>query len=155
MVGRESVIDLAISGQTDEETLKTIADNIRLELSSFPEISLEEISSARPYEISIEISETALRRHGLTFDEVANAVRRSSLDLPGGSVRSDSGEILLRTIGQAYRGSEYENIVLLTRTDGTRLLLGEVANVVDGFAETDQSARFDHEPTDLVSVFRP
>tara|TARA_B100001123_G_scaffold413898_1_gene512721 strand:- start:3100 stop:6297 length:3198 start_codon:yes stop_codon:yes gene_type:complete len=154
LVGRESVIDLAISGQTDEETLKTIADNIRLELSSFPEISLVEISSARPYEISIEISETALRRHGLTFDEVANAVRRSSLDLPGGSVRSDSGEILLRTIGQAYRGSEYENIVLLTRTDGTRLLLGEVANVVDGFAETDQSARFDLEPTVLVSVFR-
>ena len=103
----------AISGQADEETLKTIADNIRLELSSFPEISLVEISSARPYEISIEISETALRRHALTFDEVANPVRRSSLDLPGGSVRSDSGEILLRTIGQAYRGSEYENIVLL------------------------------------------
>ena len=81
-------------------------------------------------------------------------MRRSSLDLPGGSVRSESGEILLRTIGQAYRGDEYESIVLLTRADGTRLLLGDVATVVDGFAETDQSARFDLAPTVLISVFR-
>ncbi len=110
--------------------------------------------SAPPYEISIEVSEVALRRHGLTFDQVAEAVRRSSLDLPGGSVRTDSGEILLRTIGQAYRGEEYENLVLWTRSDGSRLRLGDVANVVDGFAETDQYARFDVEPMVMVSVFR-
>ena len=154
LVGRNQVIDLAVSGQVDEFALKAAADKIRNELSSFPEISLVEISSARPYEISIEVSESDLRRHGLTFDDVARAVRRSSLDLPGGSVRSDSGEILLRTIGQAYRGVEYESIVLLTRADGTRLLLGDVATVVDGFAETDQFARFDLDPTVLVSVFR-
>ena len=95
-----------------------------------------------------------LRRHGLTFDQVADAVRRSSLDLPGGSVRTESGEILLRTIGQAYRGDEYEDLVLWTRADGSRLRIGDVATVVDGFAETDQFARFDRTPTMMVSVFR-
>ena len=154
MIARNQVIDLAVSGSADENSLKTAADRIRNELSSIPSISLVEMSSARPYEISIEVSETALRRHGLTFDNVADAVRRSSLDLPGGSVRSASGEILLRTIGQAYRGNEYESLVLLTRADGTRLELGEVATVVDGFAETDQFARFDADPTVLISVFR-
>ena len=99
MIGRNQVIDLAVSGSADEQSLKTAADRIRNDLSAIPSISLVEISSARPYEISIEVSETALRRHGLTFDDVADAVRRSSLDLPGGSVRSESGEILLRTIG--------------------------------------------------------
>ena len=154
MIAREQVIDLAVSGAADEFALKATADGIRNELSLLPAISLVEIASARPYEISIEVSEAALRRHGLTFDDVATAVRRSSLDLPGGSVRAASGEILLRTIGQAYRGDEYANLVLLTRADGTRLLLGEVATVVDGFAETDQFARFDTDPTLLVSVFR-
>ena len=109
--------------------------------------------SAPPYEISIDVSENALRRHGLTFDQVADAVRRSSLDLPGGSVRTEGGEILLRTIGQAYRGAEFEDLVLWTRADGSRLRLGDVATVVDGFEETDQYARFDFEPTMLVSVF--
>ena len=154
LINRNQVIDLAVSGSADEFALKAAANRIRDELAAIPTISLVEITSARPYEISIEVSETVLRRHGLTFDQVADAVRRSSLDLPGGSVRSESGEILLRTIGQAYRGDEYSRLVLLTRPDGTRLELGEVATVVDGFAETDQFARFDAEPTVLISVFR-
>ena len=154
MLARNQVIDVAIFGQTDEFTLKAMAERVRDDLSAIPQISQVELVSARPYEISIEVSELALRRHGLTFDDVARAVRRSSLDVPGGSVRSESGEILLRTIGQAYRGEEYENLILLARADGTRLHLGDVATVVDGFAETDQFARFDVEPTILVSVFR-
>ena len=154
MTARNQVVDIAISGQTDEFTLKTIAERVRDELGSYPEVSQVDIVSARPYEIAIEVSETALRRHGLTFADVARAVRRTSLDLPGGSVRSVSGEILLRTIGQAYRGDEFERLVLMTRADGTRLLLGDVATVVDGFAETDQFARFDEAPTIMVSVFR-
>ncbi len=154
LVTRNQVVDVAVSGDTDEFTLKAIAERVRDEIAAIPEISLVEITSARPYEISIEVSEVALRRHGLTFDDVAAAVRRSSLDVPGGSIRADSGEILLRTIGQAYRGAEYENLVVLTRADGTRLHVRDVANVVDGFAETDQQARFDRESAVLISVFR-
>ena len=104
LTARNQVTDISISGQVDIFTLKTIAERVRDELSGLPEITQVDIVSAPPYEISIEVSEVALRRHGLTFDQVADAVRRSSLDLPGGSVKTDSGEILLRTIGQAYRG---------------------------------------------------
>tara|TARA_B100001123_G_scaffold26623_2_gene28676 strand:+ start:1066 stop:4287 length:3222 start_codon:yes stop_codon:yes gene_type:complete len=154
MNNSQAVIDIAVSGNLDTFTLKATAEQVRNDLTAIPEITQVEVISAPPYEISIEVSEVALRRHGLTFDQVANAVRRSSLDLPGGSVRADSGEILLRTVGQAYRGEEYENIVLWTRPDGSRLQLGDVATVVDGFAETDQYGRFDVQPTILVSVFR-
>ena len=154
LTARNQVTDISISGQVDIFILKAIAEQVRDELSGLPEITQVDIVSAPPYEISIEVSEVALRRHGMTFDQVADAVRRSSLDLPGGSVKTESGEILLRTIGQAYRGEEYENLVLWTRADGSRLELGDVATVVDGFAETDQYARFDVEPTVMVSVFR-
>ena len=96
---RRQVIDIAVSGQTDIRTLKSLAERVRDDLTAHPDITQVELVNAPPYEIAIEVSETALRRHGLTFDEVAQAVRRSSLDLPGGSVRTDGGEILLRTIG--------------------------------------------------------
>ena len=154
MTARNQVTDISIAGETDIFALKALAERVRDELTAMPEITQVDVVSAPPYEISIEVSEVALRRHGMTFDQVADAVRRSSLDLPGGSVRTDGGEILLRTIGQAYRGAEYEDLVLWTRADGSRLRLGDVATVVDGFAETDQQARFDHLPTVLVSVFR-
>ena len=154
LTNRRQVTDIAIAGNGDIFALKTFAEQVRDELSAHPEITQVEIVSAPPYEISIEVSEAALRRHGLTFDQVANAVRRSSLDLPGGSVRSDGGEILLRTIGQAYRGREFEELVLWTRPDGSRLRLADVATVVDGFEETDQLAWFNQDPTVMVSVFR-
>ena len=154
LTARNQVTDVAIAGDTDVFALKTLAERVRDELAAMPEITQVDIVSAPPYEISIEVSEVALRRHGMTFDQVANAVRRSSLDLPGGSVRTDGGEILLRTIGQAYRGAEYENLVLWTRSDGSRLRLGDVATVVDGFQETDQYARFDRNSSVTVSVFR-
>ncbi|MDY7092290.1 MAG: efflux RND transporter permease subunit [Acidobacteriota bacterium] len=151
---RRQVINVAIFGEADEATLKRLGERVRDDLLTRPGITQVDLAAARPYEISIEVSEEALRRHQLTFDQVAQAVRRSSLDLPGGSIKSEGGEILLRTTGQAYRGPEFESLVLLTRPDGTRLLLGDVARVVDGFAETDQSARFDGNPTVLVQVFR-
>ena len=154
LVSRNQVVDVAVAGDVDEFTLKETADRVRDEISAIPGISQVEITSARPYEIAIEVSESALRRHGLTFDDVAAAVRRSSLDMPGGSVRAESGEILLRTIGQAYRGGEYGSLVVMTRADGTRLHVRDVATVVDGFAETDQFARFNDDPTVLISVFR-
>ena len=122
---RQQVVDVAVSGPADELTLKRVAEGVRDDLAGLPEITQVEVIGARPYEIAIEVSEVALRRHGLLFDDVAAAVRRSSLDLPGGSVRAAGGEILLRTIGQAYRGQQYENLMLLTRADGTRLRLAD------------------------------
>ena len=127
---RNRVADIAVSGYVDPFTLKALSEQVRNELLNIPEITQVDIVSAPPYEISIEVSEVALRRHGMTFDRVADAVRNSSIDLPGDSVRTESGEILLRTIGQAYRGEEFESLVLWTRPDGSRLHLGDVANVV-------------------------
>jgi multidrug efflux pump subunit AcrB len=151
---RRSVLSVAVSGTAGERTLKRLAEQARDEIGALPGITQVELASARPYEISIEVSEKELRKYGLTFDEVAQAVRRSSLDLPGGSIRTTGGEILLRSKGQAYQGREFEQITLRSHPDGTRLLLKDVAHVVDGFAETDQRATFDSEPTVLLQVFR-
>ena len=154
VTNRQQVINVAVHGQVDEVSLKALVERVRDDLSALPDITQVELANARPYEISIEVSETQLRRHGLTFDDVAEAVRRSSLDLPGGSVKTAGGEFLLRTKGQAYRGHEFERLVLLTRTDGTHLTLGDVATVVDGFEDTDQFSRFEGDPALVVSVYR-
>ena len=151
---RRQVIDVAVYGDTDETSLKRLAERVRDELAALPDVTLVEITSARPYEISIEVPEENLRRYGLRFDDIVNAVRRGSLDLPGGSLKTKAQEILIRTKGQAYTGRDFENIVLRTRPDGTRIFIGDVAHVVDGFADTDQWSRFDGSPAVVLSVFR-
>jgi len=132
---RREVMAISLRGDTDEKTLKRLAEEVRDELLATGEVSQIDIIGVRDYEISIEVSEADLRRYGLTFADVTRAVRETSVDLPGGSIKSAGGEILLRTKGQAYRKEQFEDIVLLTESDGTRVLLGEVANVVDGFTD--------------------
>ncbi len=154
LVPRRQVLSIAVSGPAEELALNRLAERVRDGIAALPGVTQVELASIRPYEISIEVSEQALRRHGLTFDRLVAAVRESSLDLAGGSVKPRSGEILLRTEGQAFHGGEFEDLVLLTRPDGTRLLLGDVADVIDGFAATDRAARFDGHPAVLVQLFR-
>ncbi len=154
VTSRFQVINVAIAGEADLATLKRIGEQVRDGLTALPEISQASLLNAPPYEISIEVSDEALRRWGLTFDRVADAVRQFSVDLPGGSVKTANGEILFRTKGQAYSGAEYENLPLLTRPDGTRIYLRDVASVIDGFEDLAVSSRFNGKPAVMVKVFR-
>ena len=153
VIKRESA-QIALSGTVPESALKIWVERLRDELQALPDVTQVEITNARNYEISIEVPESSLQRHGLTFGQIVDAIRRGSLDRPGGSIKTAAGEVLLRTKGQAYRGEAFERIVVLTHDDGTRLLLGEVANVVDGFEEDERYARFDGERAVILRVFR-
>ena len=151
---RMGVMDIAIHGPLDEKSLKSLGQRVRDEIARLPGVSQVDLAATRPYEISIEVSEGALQSYGLRFDDVVAAIRRTSIDMPGGSVRTSAGEILLRTDNQAYWGDEFEAIPLLTRDDGTRITLGQVANVVDGFQENIKTTSFDGEPAVFVQVYR-
>ena len=145
---------VALSGNTDEVTLRRNADKIRDEIAALEGISLVAVNYARPYEISIEVSENTLRQYNLTLSSVAEAIRSASLDLPGGSIRTQGGEILLRSKGQAYSGDEYRDIVVLTRPDGSNITLDEIATIRDGFEEGFSSATFDGDPAMMITVYR-
>ncbi len=151
---RRRVITIVLYGEAPEKTLKALAERVRDEVTALDGISQVEIAGVRNYEISIEVSEEALRRYGLSFEQVAGAVSMSSLDLPGGAVKTRGGEILLRTKGQLYRGSEFEDIVVVTRSDGTRVYLSDVATVIDGFEDTDTATRFDGKRAASIQVYR-
>lgn len=147
------VITVALSSETaDETTLRLLAEDVREDLLDLPGITQVKLGGVRPYEIGIHISEKNLRRFGLTFDAVAQAVRASSLNLPAGSIRSKAGDIRIRTQAQAYDQPEFENLVLRTETDGTRVYLKDVAEIVDGYEEDEQWARFDDNAAVMLSV---
>lgn len=151
---RGQTISLAVHGDTDEATLKLLAEGIRDDISALEGISQVSVTYARPWEISIEVSEQTLRQYNLTMSQIADAIRRASLDLPGGSIKTQGGEILLRSKGQAYRGPDFEDIVVVTRPDGTNIEIGDIAIVKDAFQEGFLSARFDGERSVAVTVYR-
>lgn len=146
------VLWVTVYGDLDDRSRKALAQQVRDELMRLPGIRKVNLVGNRPYEIAIELSEANLRKFGLTFDEVARAVRGASVNLPGGSVRTEGGDILLRTQGQAYTGSEFADLVVRTNPDGTRIRIADVATVQDGFAETEDYALFDGKPSLSMNV---
>jgi len=147
------VMMVTVSGEVDERTMKEFAKQIRNEVVALPGVTRADVIGGRDYEISIEVSEFTLQGYGLTLAEVAQAVRMGSLDLPAGSIRSDSGDIMVRTKGQAYVGRDFEDIVVRTNADGTRLLLKDIATIRDEFIERERFSEFNGEPAFSIQVF--
>jgi multidrug efflux pump subunit AcrB len=154
LVNRMEVISVVVSGDMPERSLRERAEAVRDELLALPEITQAELGGVRPYEISIEVPEEALRRYGLTLETIADRVRRASVDLPAGSVKSEGGEVLIRTKEKRYRGAGYADVTVVENPDGTEVKLGDIAAVRDTFRETDEFARFDGKPSAMVAVFR-
>lgn len=148
----KGALNVQVSGDLDEATMKSLAEDVRDEITALPEVSSAQVWGGRPFEISVEIPELTLREYGLTLAQVASIIRRWSINLPGGSIRTESGDIRLRASGQAYYGYEFERIVLITNPDGTRVRLGDIATVKDAFAETESFAFFDGKRSFGINV---
>ncbi|MFP4597685.1 MAG: efflux RND transporter permease subunit [Persicimonas sp.] len=151
---RRQVMSLILYGEVDRKTLHRVAENVRSDLLGRDEISVVEVTGLPDPEISIEVSQQNLRRYGLTLEQVAQAVERGSVELPGGAVRTEKGEILLRTTERRTRGQEFEDIAVLSRPDGTRVTVGDIAQVEDDFAETDREAYYNGMPAVGIEVYR-
>jgi len=154
MTNAQSVIRLIVYGDVPERSLKELAYRIEDDLAALPSVSQVSTSGVRDYEVSIEVPLQRLRALGLTLTDIANTIRRNSLDLSAGSIDTRESQVRVRTVGQSYDQQDFEEIVLLSRDDGTVVRLGDVAEVRDGFQDTDLIVRHQGQPAVFVEVSR-
>jgi multidrug efflux pump subunit AcrB len=150
----EEILNLTLWGDQPERVLKEFAEQLKDEIQALSEVSKVSISGTRDYEIAIEVSEEKLREYGLSFDEVSNFVQRGSLNLFGGTVRTRGEEIRLRTVGRAYRGEEFADIVVVARPNGQIIRLRDIATIRDEFTEDGIISRFNGSPAVLIGIFK-
>ncbi len=151
---RSRVIEIAIYGDVSERALKELANRVKDDLSTMPEISYVQTKGVRSYEISIEVSKDALRAYGLSLDDVARAVRQASMDLPGGRIDTESEEILVRVEGQNYDRHDFAEIIVRGTRSGALLRLDQIADIRDDFQDADLVTRYNGVPAAFVQVFR-
>ena len=148
------VISVLVAGNRPESELRAVASRVRDGIENLDDISSVQLSGARDYELAIEVSSRALVSYGLTLAEIANAVSESSLDLAGGAIRTPGGEVLLRASGKAESAEQYRDIVVVSNPDGTRITLGQIATITDGFDEASLSQSFNNLSSIEIDVFR-
>lgn len=151
---KREVISVVVYGEREEWELRRLAEQMRDDLTAMEGVTQVVLDSPRDYEIAIEIPELVLREYNLTLPQVAEAVQRGSLDLSAGNIRTQGADILVRTKGQAYTAEQFRRIVVVSGNDGSRIELGDIAQINDGFEEDPVKARFDGLPAMAIDVFR-
>jgi multidrug efflux pump subunit AcrB len=151
---RRYVVELALHGDQSEWVLREVAEDIRDRLIQDPDITQVDLVGVRNYEISIEISQATLRAYNLTLNEVAQRIRRTAVELPGGAIKAESGDILVRVNERRDYGHQFGKIPIITANDGTRVLLEEMAVINDGFEETDNFATYNGKPAVMIQAYR-
>lgn len=151
---QREVIEIGLFGDTDIWTLRKLAERLRDRLLSEPGITQVEIGNVPDYVTHVEIPRHELRKYNLTLTQVANILQQSSMDIPAGSVETERGEILLRVQERKQWAEQFANIAVVTDSMGARVLLGEIAQIRDGFEETGFHAQFNEQPSVEVQVFR-
>ncbi|MBU3001943.1 efflux RND transporter permease subunit [Paraglaciecola arctica] len=148
------VIAVTISGIYGEKEINEFAEHVRDDLLRIPGITQLDLSGVRDYEIALEIPQDRLRQYGLTLAEVSTAVANSSSDISAGNIKTDGGDVLIRSKGQAYRKDEFADIPIKTNSDGSILRLKDIADIQDGFEETPVRTRFNGKQAAFIDVYR-
>ncbi len=151
---RHEVISVLVYGDVGEKVLRDLGEYVRDELLLNKGITQVELAGVKPLEISIEVPQRKLRAYGLTLEDIARKVGRSALEIPGGEVKTPSGNVLLRLEERRDWGRQFADIPLVSKPDGTDVTVGDIAKIVDGFADTDQATYFNGKPAVQVKVYR-
>ncbi len=147
------VLNIAVTGRLSAHELHEVARRVQEDVLALPGVSRAQVTGDQPYEISVEVEPEKLLSYGLSFQDLANAIRQFSIDLPAGAIDSDSGTFVVRTRGQAYSEIDFSQLPIRS-SNGAELLLGEVATINDGFEEGEKRVTFNGQPALFVEVLR-
>lgn len=150
---KENVIGVIISGDEDLAVLHSIGEKVRSDLLATTTISQVEITGTRPLEIAIEISRQNLEAYGLTLNQVAAAIKASSLDLPAGSMDTKGGTVMVRLKDRRLKGEEFENLVIRGAAGHGEVRLGDIATITDGYADTDNEYLFNGKRAIVITAY--
>lgn len=154
---RDAVIQVGVLGPDvddpeSERQLRDLTELVRNDLIQLSNVSQAEITGAKEYQIDVEISEETLRQYGLSLQSVADILRRENMELPGGTIRTDAQEVLVKGDNKRITGDEIARLPLISQPNGAQLTVGDLGRVRDGFADSTAQTRIEDRPAMVVSV---
>ncbi|PID40691.1 MAG: cobalt-zinc-cadmium resistance protein [Proteobacteria bacterium] len=148
------VVSLALYGRQHEKVLREAAEQVRDRLLQSPHITQVALSGVRDYEIDVSVPQAQLRAYGLTLEQIARTIRQATVELPGGAIKTEGGDVLVRMKEGRDFGREFGDIPIIASNTGTQVLLSDIAQITDGFEDVDSAATYNGLPAILIDVYR-
>ncbi|MDX2469474.1 MAG: efflux RND transporter permease subunit [SAR324 cluster bacterium] len=154
VIRERQVLSLALSGDVDDASLYQVGKRIMDELGKVSAVSRVTTSGLYAREMSIEVRPEVLSRQGLTLRELATIVGASSTDLPAGTIQTKEGELLLRSLSKKSTPKEFSEIVVRGDQTGSKVLLGDIANIEEKSIETQNFVLFDGHKSIFFNLYQ-
>ena len=151
---KREVIAVTVASDYGEKETREYAEQVRDQLLRLPRVTQVELSGVRDYELAIEVSQDTLRQYSLSLSDISRAISNSSSDISAGNLKTEGGDVLIRSKGQAYRKDEFAQVVIKHQSDGTIIRLGDIAKISDDFEETPVRTRFNGKQAAFIDVYR-
>jgi len=151
---KREVIAVTVSSDYGEKETREYAEKVRDQILRLPNVTQVELSGVRDYELAIEVSQDTLRQYSLSLAQISSAIANSSSDISAGNLKTEGGDVLISSKGQAYRKDEFASIVVKNQADGTIIRLGDIATIKDDFEETPVRTRFNGKQAAFIDVYR-
>ncbi|CAM4094847.1 efflux RND transporter permease subunit [Pseudoalteromonas ostreae] len=151
---KREVIAVTVASDYGEKETREYAEQVRDQLLRLPSVTQVELSGVRDYELAIEVSQDTLRQYSLSLSDISRAISNSSTDISAGNLKTQGGDVLIRSKGQAYRKDEFSRIAVKNQRDGTIIRLGDIATIRDDFEETPVRTRFNGKQAAFIDVYR-
>ena len=151
---KRQVLRLNVYGDVSERELRRVAEQVRDQLLLHKGITQVELSGVRDYELAVEISMETLRRYNLTLEQVARILREKSIDVAGGKIETEGGEILLRVMNRKSWADEFGRIPVILNSDGSTIYLEDIGVVKEGFEDSNRLNTYNKQRSILLRIYR-
>ncbi len=151
---QRGVMEVGLFGPVDVWTLRILGRRLADQLRAHPDISQIELRRVPDFVTHVEVPVATLRAHGLTLDDIADAIGRSSQDIPAGAIEATDGEVMVRLKARRLWADDLAQIPIITADSGAPIRLGDLGTVTDSFEEVSFHSRFNGENSIEVQVYR-
>ena len=151
---KRQVLRLNVYGDVSERELRRVAEQVKDQLLLYKGITQVELSGVRDYELAVEISMETLRRYNLTLEQVARILREKSIDVAGGKIETEGGEILLRVMNRKSWADEFSRIPVILNSDGSTIYLEDIGVVKEGFEDSNRLNTYNKQRSILLRIYR-
>ncbi|WP_457749849.1 efflux RND transporter permease subunit [Sulfurimonas sp.] len=148
-------MSLVLYGESNRQTLYNLALDFKRELLQHSEISQVDISGVSALQYSIEVPEAILRRYNISLQQIAKKINENSLDIPAGSIKTKTQEILVRLHQRRESITAYKNVPIITSENGAVIRLGDIATIEKKFENEDYFALYDGKNAIRLAIRNP
>lgn len=154
---RTTALSVGVIGPDDDSVeaslaLRKLAEKVRDEVLLREDVSQAEVVGVPDYQIDVEINEDVLRQYNLSLSKVAEIVRSENVEVPGGTLKTSSQDILLRGSNRQSTGATIAAIPLIKDAGGVVLTIGDLGEVRDEFTDDSAISRINGRPGLAVQI---